>query len=69
MPRKSLSQRIVEALELAERLRKVSEKLPPEIKETVMRYSQVAPKRRKRRSVRRRGAVGRPRRKTESTVG
>lgn len=51
MPRRSLSQLIVEALEIADRLNKISEKLPPEIRETIIRYSQrKAVKRRKKRA-------------------
>ncbi|MDW8083591.1 MAG: hypothetical protein RMI49_00090 [Candidatus Caldarchaeum sp.] len=50
MPRRSLSQLIVEALELAERLNKISARLPPEIRETIVRYSKrkAVKKRRKR---------------------
>ncbi|MEM4495557.1 MAG: hypothetical protein QXE96_07175 [Candidatus Caldarchaeum sp.] len=64
MPRKSLSQRIVEALELAEQLRKVSEKLPPDIRQTIIQYSQISQTKRRRRS-RKRGKISGRKRKTE----
>ncbi|MCS7110322.1 MAG: hypothetical protein NZ956_02490 [Candidatus Caldarchaeum sp.] len=51
MPRRSLSQLIVEALTLADRLNKISEKLPPEIRETVFRYSQRKPVKKRRRKM------------------
>ncbi|MCS7133614.1 MAG: hypothetical protein RMI43_00065 [Candidatus Caldarchaeum sp.] len=51
MPRRSLSQLLVEALALADRLNTIFEKLPPEIRETVIRYSQRKRVKKRRRKI------------------
>ncbi|MEM3026972.1 MAG: hypothetical protein QXP19_05600 [Thermoproteota archaeon] len=49
MPKKSLSQKISEAIELGEKFNKVLSGLPPEIRETIMKYSSRKTKVRRRR--------------------
>ncbi|MEM1943902.1 MAG: hypothetical protein QXO30_07160 [Candidatus Caldarchaeum sp.] len=49
MPKKSLSQKILEAFELSKQLNKSLNTLPPEIREIILKQIQVKPRRRKRR--------------------
>jgi hypothetical protein len=54
MPKKSLAQKISEAIELSDKLNKALSTLPPEIRQTIVKYSkQRAGGRRRRRRGRR----------------
>jgi|GEM_PF-1581031 len=61
MPKKSLSQKITEALQLAADLNKAIKTLPPPIRETIIKYAEIkAGRRRGRRRRGRRGAGRKP---------
>ncbi|MEM4416873.1 MAG: hypothetical protein QXD32_02315 [Nitrososphaerota archaeon] len=64
MARRRLSERISEAMELGERLNRLLKTLPPEIRETVIRYAGISGSRRGRRRSQRRSR-GRRKQKTE----
>jgi hypothetical protein len=53
MPKKSLAQKISEAIELSDKLNKALNTLPPEIRQTIAKYSKRAGGRRRRRRGRR----------------
>ncbi|MEM0384238.1 MAG: hypothetical protein QXJ73_07720 [Candidatus Caldarchaeum sp.] len=50
MPKKSLSQKILEALELSKQLNKALNTLSPEIREIILKQIQARPRRRRRRA-------------------
>jgi hypothetical protein len=53
VPKKSLAQKISEAIELSDKLNKALNTLPPEIRQTIAKYSKRAGGRRRRRRGRR----------------
>ena len=53
VPKKSLAQKISEAVELSDKLNKALNTLPPEIRQTIAKYSKRAGGRRRRRRGRR----------------
>ncbi|MEM4280655.1 MAG: hypothetical protein QW470_01735 [Candidatus Caldarchaeum sp.] len=65
MPRKKLSQKILEAIELSEQLNRLLNTLSPEIREIVLRYMQRRPARRRRRVK----VMGRRRRRAKEVMG
>jgi hypothetical protein len=64
MPKKSLAQKISEAIELSDKLNKALNTLPPEIRQTIAKYSKRAGGRRRRRRGRR---AGRKKQKQQAT--
>jgi hypothetical protein len=64
MPKKSLAQKISEAIELSDKLNKALNTLPPEIPHTIAKYSKRAGGRRRRRRGRR---AGRKKQKQQAT--
>ncbi|MEM2237591.1 MAG: hypothetical protein QXR26_02760 [Candidatus Caldarchaeum sp.] len=63
MPKKKLSQKILETIELSEQLNKLLNTLPPDIREILLRYMQRRPARRRRK------AAGRRRRRAKEVQG
>jgi hypothetical protein len=64
VPKKSLAQKISEAIELSDKLNKALNTLPPEIRQTIAKYSKRAGGRRRRRRGRR---AGRKKQKQQAT--
>jgi hypothetical protein len=60
MPKKSLSQKITEALQLAAEFNKAIKTLPPPIRETVLKYAEIRAGRRRGRRRGRRGPGRKP---------
>jgi mRNA-degrading endonuclease RelE of RelBE toxin-antitoxin system len=64
MPKKSLAQKISEAIELSDKFNKALNTLPPEIRQIIVKYSKRAGGRRRRRRGRR---AGRKKQKQQAT--